>query len=281
MMVLLNRVENQTWGQDPRLTGEDVIQTQLGRIVAMAGDDEVRRGEAQQAGGYRWFLPGGSKNRFAIPLSMPLMLAATAMFFILLAVPVVFWMQSRTTPSREAMQALALAVTKERRNQPIIAGLPYSPYTATRGTVDRGDNLMFDRAANKVVDSSSVENRLVRAKILLARDIGGDPQQALELLNQESSTGKASADVWNDKGVAEFELGKYEEAIASFTVALELSPAFREALFNRALSEEARALNDAARADFQRFINTNPEVNWRQEAERRLAGLSGPSAPAR
>ena len=128
---------------------------------------------------------------------------------------------------------------------------------------------------------ASTKDKLALARVWLARNTGNDPQRALEILSELSAGSSASAQVWNDKGVAEFELRRYEEATVSFSAALQLSPAMPEALFNRALSEEATERLEQARLDLEKFISTTRDPRWQQEAESRLADLGSPSVAPR
>jgi tetratricopeptide (TPR) repeat protein len=139
---------------------------------------------------------------------------------------------------------------------------------------------MFERAESKVKNNQSTpENRLALARVWLARNEGGDAERALDILNKITTAGRASAEAWNDKGVAEFELTKYDQAITSFTAALTLSPVFREALFNRGVSEETDGRYEEAKVDLKKFISTDPEPNWRREAENKLSLLDQTIAP--
>jgi tetratricopeptide (TPR) repeat protein len=81
--------------------------------------------------------------------------------------------------------------------------------------------------------------------------------------------------VQNDIGVAQFELGQFGEAASSFNRAHELSPGFREALFNRAVAQKANLQYAEAVRSFEEFIETNPEGDWRSEAERNVRRLKG------
>jgi tetratricopeptide (TPR) repeat protein len=274
MMVTLGRGAEPTDVEAPTMLGEDVIQTQLARIVAAAGDEEARRAQSEERrreGG-----SGASRSRMLIgvALSNRLVLPTAALVFVLLAGPVVFWIMTGPSTSKEARQALAQAVMTGRRSEVMVSGLPYSPYTGVRGSGGRGDDLMFERAESKIKNKKSTpENDTTLARVLLARNKGDDAQKALDILDKISSANAASAEAWNDKGVAEFELTKYDLAITSFSKALTLSPTLREALFNRAVSEQATARYEEAKTDLRKFISTAPEPSWRQEAENKLAIL--------
>jgi tetratricopeptide (TPR) repeat protein len=73
--------------------------------------------------------------------------------------------------------------------------------------------------------------------------------------------------------VALFQLGRYEEALAAFSEALERSPGFEEALFNRALAAEQLGQLEKARQDWERFLSLSGDSGWRREAEQHLNSL--------
>src|SRR5262245_26633272 len=270
MMVSLDRATKRDPGEDDGAVGEDVIRAQVGRIVERAGIDEVRRGEVGKTSRFGRLIPGQSKSRLSLPLSNRLMLATAALLLVLLAAPVVFWMLSRPSESLQAMQALEMAVVPGRNAEAVISGLRYSPHVSLRGGSDR-DDLMFDRALSKVSfaedTTAPIEARHTLAKILLARNAGTDPEKALKILKEIAPRKPGSPEIQNDIGVAQFELSLFPDAISSFNRALEASPGFREALFNRAVAEKANMQNSDAVRSFEEFLRTNPDAEWRAEAE--------------
>jgi tetratricopeptide (TPR) repeat protein len=271
MMVALARGADLSDVEVPTIVGDDLIQAQLARIIATANDEEAGRAKGRGQSG----LEGtGSRAVLGIALSNRLLLAVAMLVLVLLAAPVAFWMISGPSAAREAQRALAQAVVTGRRSEVLVSGLPYSQYTGVRGSGGGGDDLMFERAESKIKNKQSTpENKMALAQVWLARNKGDDSQKALEILDRITSGGGASAQAWNDKGVAEFELTRYEVAITSFSAALTLSPAFPEALFNRAVTEEATARYEEAKTDLKKFISTDPDPNWRREAENKLALL--------
>ena len=83
-------------------------------------------------------------------------------------------------------------------------------------------------------EAAPVNDKLVLARVYLARGTREDARHALILLDQLAARGVAAPEAFNDTGVAQFELGNYEDAIADFTKALAKAPSYDEALFNRA-----------------------------------------------
>jgi|SRR5215469_11366107 len=277
MMVSLGRSASQELSEES--VSEDVIRAQVGRIVARADNiDEVRQGDMGKPGRFGKLRNGRSKTRLPLPLSNRVMLATAALVFILLAVPVVFWIQSHPSASQQAMQALDMAVVPGRNSEAVVSGLRYSPHAAVRGGSDR-DDLMFERALSKVSfaqdPSAPIEARHTLAKILIARNAGTDAEKALSILNQLAARQPGSPELGNDIGVAQFELSLFPEAISSFNRALTVSPSFREALFNRAVAQKANTQYSDAVRSFEEFIRTNPDPAWRAEAEWNVRELRG------
>jgi tetratricopeptide (TPR) repeat protein len=91
------------------------------------------------------------------------------------------------------------------------------------------------------------------------------------------ATGNQSPEILNDLGVAQFQLQNYDEAIASFSKALEKSPDYTEALFNRALAEQEDDRIEAAKQDWQRFIHLSSDQDWKTEAQGKLNMLNSTS----
>src|SRR5262249_1994438 len=276
MMVSLSRPANQDLSEEAGLTGEDAIRAQVDRIVARAGVEEVRQREEGKASRFSTVSPGLSRSRLSLPLSNRLMLATAALVFILLAIPVVFWLQSHPSASQQAMQALDMAVVPGRNSETVVSGLRYSPHIALRGAADR-DDLMFERALSKVSfaqdPSAPIEARHTLAKILLARNAGTDAAKALAILNQIAPRQPGSAEIQNDIGAAQFELSLFPDAISSFNRALMASPGSREALFNRAVAEKANIQYSDSIRSFEEFLQTNPDPAWRAEAESNVRKL--------
>jgi tetratricopeptide (TPR) repeat protein len=272
-LVSFCRTSNQFEGEESDPVGEEVIGAQLSKIVAMAGDDEDRLRRTQRAAGS---VAKRSGIGLALPLSNRLVLATAALVFILLAIPVVFWIQSRPSAAQQAMQALNIAISPGRNAETVVSGLRYSPNVDLRGETGH-DDLMFERALSKVAYAQNpgapIEARHALAKVWLARNSVNDARSALVILSDIDKRQPGSAAIQNDIGVAQFELSRFGDATSSFNRALTLSPGFREALFNRAVAEKASAQYAEAVRSFEEFIRTNPEGDWRDEAEQKMLAL--------
>jgi tetratricopeptide (TPR) repeat protein len=275
-LVSFGRPSNQFEGDESGPIGKEAIGVQLSKIVAMAGEDEDRLRRTQRLDSSKRVIARRAGAGLALPLSNRLVLATAALVVILLAIPVVFWIQSRPSPTQQAMQALNIAISPGRNAETVISGLRYSPNVILRGDTPH-DDLLFERALSKVAYAKSpeapIEARHALARIWLARNAGNDPQNALAILSDIDRRQPGSAAIQNDIGVAQFELNRFGEASASFNRALTLSPGFREALFNRAVAQKANVQYAEAIGSFEEFIRTNPDGDWRNEAEQNVVAL--------
>jgi tetratricopeptide (TPR) repeat protein len=171
-----------------------------------------------------------------------------------------------------------VAVRDNRRiPERVSGGIAYSPYSVTRGDDRFTDDLYFDRALAKLTsaeqENAPSEERLVLARIYLARGRLADAKRALEILRQLAARGVETPEALNDTGVAHFELQQFDEASAYFNRALAKAPAFDEALFNRALSEQRAGRHDNARRDWQQFLDQSKDENWKAEGRAYLQDL--------
>lgn len=245
---------------------EDAISAQTNRVLAYINEDERNRNRPatnpQPAAGFAVSYPKLASAGLTVAA------IAIAGFFIL----------SPQSPSDAAMDALKLAVKDKRFTEARVSGgLDHSRYAGTtRGGADTNDDLNLGRAENKVKavaeqNNAAVENRHVLARVYLARGTRAGATQALAILNQLVET----PEILNDIGVAHFERGDYEDAIAAFSKALAKSPNYNEALFNRALAEGfAHHIEDAQR-DWQQFIDqSSDDDKWKSEGKAFRGALS-------
>lgn len=252
------------------LTEEDVS-AQTDRVLAYIQKDERNRSKPAQK----------ARAAAGFYISYP-RLAAVGLVICAIAIAGVF-MFTRTQAPADAMDALRLAVKDARYTEARVSGgFDHSRYAGTTRGGDRNDDdLYFSRAENKAKaaaqETAAVKNKLVLARVYLARGTREDAKQALAILDQLSKNGVETPEALNDTGVAQFQLDNYNDAIVYFTKALANSPAYNEALFNRALAE-GRAHRDAeAKQDWQQFINQSSDDNWKDEARAHLKSLSGVS----
>jgi tetratricopeptide (TPR) repeat protein len=251
---------------------DDGVKKQTARILAFIENDELRHSRPASKQPVR---AGAAKKREGIYVSYPA-LASLALIICAIAAGSIFWIARDQRP-QAGMDALRLAM-KEERHTParISGGLAHSPYRVTKGDED-GDGLQFERALSKLEyadkDSASPEARLALARVRLALGKREEAKRARVVLEQLVAGGNESAEVLNDLGVAQFQTDNYNEAISTFSKALEKSPGFTEALFNKALAEEHVGRTEEAKQDWQEFIRSTSDVKWKAEAEMHLNRL--------
>ena len=249
-------------------TAESVAE-QTNRVLAYIQTDERNRNRPAQ----KIQTPAG------FYVSYP-RLAAVGLVICALLVGAVFVMTRGQSPVDDAMAALKLGLKDTRYTEARISGgLPYSRYAGTiRGGDSTSDDLHFNRAENKISTAAqaadAVEPRLVLARVCLARGDVESAKRALTILDQLTKSGVDTAPAFSDTGVAYLRLNNYAEAITSFSKALEKSPAYNEALFNRALAYQLDGRFEDARRDWQLFIDQASDENWRNEAREHLARLN-------
>ena len=69
------------------------------------------------------------------------------------------------------------------------------------------------------------------------------------------------------------ELGEYEAAIEDLSRVIELDPTWAEAYFNRALAYKMNMQYDRATADFRRYLEEGSDQFWLDSARRQLEEL--------
>lgn len=247
----------------------EAVLEQTNRVLSLIRSDELtsRRPEHKP----RWFP--------VFDVSNP-SLAAAALIICTIAITATVLLSGGQKPAEAAMQAIALAVKDGRHTEARVSGgLVHSRYSDTRGAEDADNDLQFGRAISKMEfvehGRASVDDQLVLARIYLARGTPQDAGHALSILEKVATPGGEKAEVLNDTGVAKFEMRKYEDAINDFTRALEKSPNYNEAIFNRALAYERAHQNDQAKQDWERYIQQSSDDGWKAEARERLKDLGG------
>ncbi len=246
---------------------EKAVSDQTDRVLAYIQNDERERTKpAKKARAATGFYISYAK------------LASVGLLICAIAIGGVFLFTRDQSPADAGMAALRLAVKDQRYTQARVSGgLDYSNYAVTRGG-DRNDNdLQFSRALGKLKsveqENAPVNDRLVLARVYLARGTREDARHALVILNQLAARGVETPEALNDTGVAQFQLDNYDEAIALFSKALAKSPAYNEALFNRALAEQSARRGSDARRDWQQFIDQSSDDKWKGEGRMHLSVL--------
>jgi len=269
-LALLARLHNETEDEndpvaDRQLVGKqgEVDMAQVARVLAY-----IERSEAQP----RSVRPAVRRPWIPAPTFV-----AIAAFLVLALGAFVIYKLYLSESSDSGLEAVANAVRKDRRTPVLLSGLAYSPYVSgTRGGGSGSDDLLFENAENKLSfaknKSAPAAARLNLAKLFLARSEGPDNDNALAILQDLATAGVQSADVFNDTGVANYGLGHYAEAVDYFSKALAANPRMSEALFNKAVAEE-NVDQQAARRDYQKFIDSASDQRWIEEARGRLKSI--------
>jgi tetratricopeptide (TPR) repeat protein len=248
----------------PPPLADETVREQTSKVLSLIYSDELNRNQPKRR---LHMFPG-------LDLSY-LRVGTAALTICAVAIIAVVLVNRGPGPQRAAMNALALAVKDGRNTEARISGgLAYSQYTANRGAQANDDDVQFNLAINELKsadqDTAPVDDRLVLARVYLARGTREDVKHARMILDQVAARGVESPEALNDAGVARFELGDYEDAISYFTRALTKSPTYYEALFNRALAAETARHYDQAKQDWEQFINKSSDENWKSEARKHL-----------
>jgi tetratricopeptide (TPR) repeat protein len=246
----------------------EAVREQTNRVLSLIRSDDLNRGKPEHKQrtfpGFDVFYPR---------------LASAVLMICTIAISAIVFLSQGQRPAEAAMEALALAVKDGRNTEARVSGgLEYSRYSVTRGPESKGDELQFDRAISQLrfawEDTAPVNDKLVLARVYLARGTPDDTGNALTILDQLATRGVETPEALNDKGVALFEMGNYEDAIAYFAKALAKSPNYNEALFNKALAEERAHHNDQAKQDWEQFIYQSSDDSWKAEARKNLGDLT-------
>ncbi|MEN3330881.1 MAG: hypothetical protein V7641_246 [Blastocatellia bacterium] len=268
LLVLLVRFpEDEIAGLPPLADAE--IQQQTARIIQLIEANE-RRKAARAAGNQPSPAP-----QPAWVFRYRAQLAASAVMVCALVIGGLYLLMRSDPAIQSARQSLALAMKEERRSATRISGgFDYSPYVSTKGS-DDSPELRLKLAVNQLKaaesDNASVEMRQMLARAHLAFDRPEHARQAQAILESLIGRGAQTAEVFNDLGVAQFQLRSYDAAIDNFSHALEIKPAYTEALFNRALAKESAMRYLEAKPDWEQFINSTTDAKWKAEAEQRLS----------
>ena len=273
LLVLLAQLNDKPL-ESPGPLAESEVRNQTAKILNFIEADERKLAET----GGRITKPV-SREREGVFISYSQL--ATAVLFICAVGLGIFYLSSRNEkPETAAMRQLAKAQKGERRNEMRLSGnLAHSPYTSFRGASESDDyQLTLKRALNKLKfaenEGAPAEARQSLARVHLAFEEPGHARSALEILKQLVARGVETPEVFNDIGVAQLQLANYGESIESFSKALEKSPSYGVALFNKALAEERAGHKEDAKRDWQQFIDLPSDSNWKSEAEERLRSLS-------
>ena len=246
---------------------------QSAKVLTMIKQDEFHHSQSER--------PRKRENkREGFYISLPRLALAGAVA-TLTVVGSLSWFIKPESVEQVAVAALGDAMKTERRTEVRISGgFEYSPHPVTRGSSpsesSADTDFHFERVFSKLKEaekpSAPAAQRLILARAYLARNSSGDASRARTILEEvAAASGKETAEIDNDKGVALFQLENYQAALNSFSRALEKKPDFYEALFNQALAEERLKSYSDARRDWEAFIKASTDAKWKAEAQRHLS----------
>ena len=245
---------------------EQEIALQTDRILSYIKEDERKRERSNQK----------ARSARGFYVSYPI-LATVGLIICAIAAGLVFFMTREQAPSEAAMASLKQGYKDARLSVARISGgFDYSRYAgSTRGGDNNDNDFYLTRAENKVKaaadhESRGIENRIVLARVYVARGTPEGAAQALAIYNQLENSATGKPEVLNDIGVAHLQQRDYAEAIEYFQKALAKNPSYDEGLFNLALAEEFDNRTEDAARDWQKFIDQTSDDKWKAEARNRL-----------
>jgi tetratricopeptide (TPR) repeat protein len=283
-LALFARSSDDATEPDIQPLTDKAIKNQTARVLTYIKEDDFNRRKAEgnkqpveaMGGGLFAFNRQGAATRL---FSSTRQLVSIGLVICAVMVGTIYFVTENEPKNvMTAREALTLAVKDKRVIEPRLTGLPYSRYPAgmrsDKVDEDLQSNHQFGRAQAAIQFAEDVsapaESRMLLAKVYLARGNADNASRALTILEQLSAGGNQSPELLNDLGVALYQLGRYSEASSYFNKALDKSPGFNEALFNKAVTEEKLSSRAKAREDWNRFIESTSDERWKEEARRHL-----------
>ncbi len=214
-----------------------------------------------------------------------LLLSATVMIIALLGA-VYYWQSHNSSPVQNSLMAMSRSYRSSRPLEARVTELPYKPYERTRGASGiASENIDVDRdqinyalaelthivASNPTPDARHALGRLY---LLLGEFIKAE-EQLKEALKNSAQNAKIHADL----AAVYYERAKFNpypalsDAIKHYDSAIRIDPQLAEAWFNRALCYEEMGLNDAARINWEKYLELDPSSEWAEEAKAHLKKL--------
>jgi CHAT domain-containing protein/Flp pilus assembly protein TadD len=207
-------------------------------------------------------------------------LAVGALIVVMLIAGALVALKLRSSDAERGTNALIDAFSKRRLIEPRLSGgfkcgefrsSPDDDSDINRARLDRARGLIADAVAK-----GDPRAQLAYARLLLSE--GDKPPEALKYLRRAVASAPESAEAHNDLGVCLIQQDRVEDAIDEFEAALKYKVDMPEALFNRGLCYQRLLLRDAARADYQRLLETERDNSSRDEVKRRIEDVSRPPA---
>jgi tetratricopeptide (TPR) repeat protein len=171
---------------------------------------------------------------------------------------------------RTAHEVIHLLLAENRPFEARISDQPHLPFAVTRGPSDSINS--YNLLAGQLNRLSATAYEMGQFD-LLQKDFT-NAIKYLELAARESG---ATAEVYNDLGVAYMESGvdaNQAKAISEFRHALAAKPDFLPAAFNLAVLYERMGKNDQAGPQWTQYLQMEADQGWKEEAKGRLEGMT-------
>jgi tetratricopeptide (TPR) repeat protein len=165
----------------------------------------------------------------------------------------------------------------------VTGGFTYQPYQRSRGDSERSEidrdqlNYALAELTRAVASNPTTEARHALGRLCLLISDFDRAEEQLELAVRDAPD---NAKIHADLATLNFERSKYADsssrltkAIKHFDTAIELDPNLAEALFNRALCHDQMNHHVEARADWERYLQLDPDSPWASEVRERLNKL--------
>jgi tetratricopeptide (TPR) repeat protein len=258
----------------PNQTTNGDLKNQVARILGYIETDDRRQASQPEA-----LVPSPQPSPIragGLYLSYPQLVAAGVICCAVIA-GIILYISRGESASQIADAAIAKAMREERRILARVSGdLPWAQYKELRGEGD-GYEAQLNRARERLIEEGAgdIDAKMALARLYLVGGKKPDVQRAFDMLKELEEGGAESAEFLNDLGVANYMLGNYAKAISYFSRALEKTPGFSQALFNRALAHENAGAREEALKDWERFINETTDEKWKREAMERIISSDG------
>jgi tetratricopeptide (TPR) repeat protein len=228
-----------------------------------------------------------------LPKHPPAWVWASIMLLVLLGGSFVTWrLLSSTKANAELTKGLASLQAAYRTRRPLaarISGFAYARFPNERGaaapTHAPAELLELTRAERYLQDAVNTNPGPAAAhalgQVYLAKR---DLDRAIELFNQAAQVAPNHAALQSDLGVAWLEKGlrapppnpespEFARSLEHLNRALALDAALPEALFNRALCQQALGRTQQAAVDWRNYLSHDAQSPWADEARRHLNQL--------
>jgi tetratricopeptide (TPR) repeat protein len=196
--------------------------------------------------------------------------AAVATFCVTITV-----LQFRNDSLREVRDAAASS--PYRPVEGWLSGFPHATFVLPRSDAPATPDLELRAEAERVAHSvrATAEGLHARGVAIL---LIGDARKAAIVLRNAAQKAPQDASIWNDLAVSEIataaakhDRAASERAVVAADRAIQVSPTFAAAHFNRAVAVESLSGPEAARPSYERAYRLAPASGWRNEVEARLS----------